>query len=147
VTVLSGLVASVATMSGTWALAGWGTRNLPATAGRISIVLLLSLAGIVGFLAGSVICRRATRNRDHLALFSSLAGGVAGGIVGCAFALTVTAAYLASYTTWPQDRMDQVLVLLSYPAFGSLGFCLGGILGLMLGLTFGGVLKLTTSAR
>jgi hypothetical protein len=147
VTVLGGLVAAAATVSGTWALAGWGTRNLPATTGRISIVLLLSVAGVVGFLAGSVICRRATRNRDHLALFSGLAGGVAGGIVGCAFALTVTAAYLASYTTWPQDRMDQVLVLLSYPVFGSLGFCLGGLLGLILGLTFGGVLKLTTSTR
>jgi hypothetical protein len=111
------------------------------------LILLLCLAALLGFLAGSAICRRAAHDRDRLGLFAGLAGGVAGGALGFAYAVTITAAYLSTYSTWPQDRLDQVLVLLSYPIFGALGSCIGGFVGWLFGLLFGGVLKFAPQGR
>jgi hypothetical protein len=144
---LGGIVSACTCAGITWEMAQVALHNLPAGAGRISLVLLLILAAVMGFLSGSAICRRAARNRENLSLFAGLAGGVAGGLLGFAYAVTVTAAYLASYTTWPQDRLDQILVLLSYPAFGALGACIGALLGWLLGLLLGGFLKFAPQPR
>lgn len=145
--VIGGVATAAASMYGTWALAQVTLRNLPSSAGEFCLVILLVVSGVAGFLAGSAICRRAARDGAHMGLFSALAGGVAGGLVGCVFAFTVTAAYLSSYTSWPQDSLDQVLVLLSYPVFGALGFCFGGLAGLLLGLLLGGAIRLAAHAR
>jgi hypothetical protein len=144
---LGGIVGACACTGITWEMARLALHNLPASAARLSLVLLLLLAAVLGFLSGSAICRRAARTREHLSLFAGLAGGVAGGLLGCAYAMTVTAAYLASYTTWPQDRLDQILVLLSYPVFGALGACMGALLGWLLGLLLGSFLKIAPQPR
>jgi predicted PurR-regulated permease PerM len=145
--VLGGILGASLTSFAAWALAGVGTHNLPAPKGFLSLIVVLVVAAAAGFLAGAAIVRRAGRTRDHLALFSCLAGGTCGGLVGCAYAVTLTAAYLSSYSTWPGDRLDQILVVLSYPAFGGVGFWMGALVGLFLGLVVGGMLKIVAPAR
>jgi hypothetical protein len=146
-TLLGGLLGGSASFLGTWAFTRLTTTNLPSNKAHLLTALLLIFAAIVGFLSGSAIFRRARKYRDDIGLFSGLAGGVAGALIGCAFAISITAAYLSSYSTWPQDPLDQIMVLLSYPVFGSLGFFLGGLLGLVLGFLCGGFLKLSTHSR
>jgi hypothetical protein len=145
--VAGGIGTAGASVAGTWLLAGLLTRNLPVSAGAISLASLLLVAALSGFLAGSAICRRATRNRYHLGLFAGMAGAVAGGVLGCTYAITLTVAYLMSYSTWPQDRFDQVLVLLAYPVFAALGLCVGCVVGLVLGVVLGGLVRVVSLAR
>jgi hypothetical protein len=145
--IVGGLLSAAFAASATWIVGTLGTKNLPGPTGEKSMAFLLVIALLVGFLSGSAICRRVARTREHLALFSGIAGAVAGGAIGCSFAVTLTAAYLANFATWPQDRLDQVLVLLSYPAFGALGLCIGAAGGLLLGGLVGGVLRVATFAR
>lgn len=128
-------------------LATAGTHNLPGSVAGLAQIGIVGCAAIVGFVAGSAVAKRAGRDRSHIGLFSALAGGVAGGTLGCVYALAITAAYLSNYATWPQDRMDQVFVLLAYPIFGAFGLCLGGAVGLIGGLLLGGALGLGRSSR
>lgn len=144
---IAGVAVAGLSVWATWVIAGYVTRNLPASTGRVSLGLLLVLAAGVGFLLGSVIGRRARRNRTDLALFSGVAGAVAGGVLGSGLAFTVTLAYLSSYTTWPDDRMDQILLLLSYPVFTAVGLCAGAMVGTLVGLLLGGVVRATIAAR
>jgi predicted PurR-regulated permease PerM len=144
---LGGLVVAAGTAAISWLLVRLATANLPRSTGQLAAAIVLTIAIVIGFLAGAAIVRRASRDRTRLALFGGLSGGIAGGVVGCAYALTLTAAYLSSYSTWPQDRADQVFVVLAYPVFGGLGFCLGACIGLALGVVAGGVARVATVGR
>lgn len=124
-----------------WLLNSVSTNNLPASVG-FAPYLMIGAAVLIGFVAGSAAGQRATRTTENIGAFAILSGAVAGGIVGCLQAVLITAAYLTSYTTWPQDRLDQVLVLLAYPVFGMLGLFLGAGAGFLLGLLLGGFLRL-----
>jgi len=124
-----------------WFLNSITTNNLPSAIGPAPYLMVFT-AVLVGFVAGSAAGRRAMRTSENLGTFAILSGAVAGGIVGCLQAILITAAYLTSYTTWPQDRLDQVLVLLSYPIFGLMGLFLGAGAGFFLGLLLGGFLRL-----
>jgi hypothetical protein len=145
--IIGGSVSAAATAGATWLVGGLGTKNLPGSTGQTAMIFLLTIAVLAGFLSGSAIFRRAGRTREHLALFSGVAGAVAGGTIGCAYAVTLTAAYLANYATWPQDRVDQILVLLSYPVFGALGLLVGAAGGMLLGGILGGFLRVAALAR
>jgi hypothetical protein len=147
VSIVGGVLGACVTVYGTWLAAGVATHNLPLSTARWTLVALLLVAGLTGFFSGSVIWRRASRTRENLALFSGLAGGIGGAVIGSGFAVALTSAYLTSYTTWPQDRVDQLLVLLSYPAFAGLGLFVGGFVGLLVGLVLGGLLRLGTALR
>jgi hypothetical protein len=145
--IIGGLVIGLLAMVFARMISGLTMANLPAGTERISLVALLLVAAIVGFLAGSTIFRRAARSRDDLALFSGITGGVTGGILGFTYALTMTVSYLSAYSSWPEDRVDQVLVLLAYPIFSTFGLCAGALAGWILGLLFGGILKVSAIAR
>lgn len=144
---VGGILGAFLTSGAAFLLARIGMQNLPGAKGALALAAVLVVAALGGFLAGSAIVLRARRRRDHLVPFSCLAGGVCGGLVGCAYAVTITAAYLSSYSSWPQDRLDQIFVLLSYPAFGALGFWMGALVGLLLGLLAGGTLRLVAPVR
>lgn len=143
---LGGTLVGLCSVGSTWVVAGLATRNLPGATANIALVALLGLAALVGYLAGSAIFQRARRSREQLPIFAGLAGGVGGAVVGGAHALVLTAAYLGSYSTWPEDRLDQVLVLLSYPAFGLAGACVGAALGTFSGVVLAEFLRFTTAA-
>lgn len=142
---IGGILFALVALGSTWATATATTKNLPAGVGQGATLLLLVVAALAGFLAGSVIFRRARRTREHIALFSLLAGGVAGALIGCAHAVLLTATYLGSYSTWPSDRFDQVFVLLAYPAFGLLGLLIGAAFGSVAGIVIGSAARLGTS--
>jgi hypothetical protein len=145
--IVGGVISAGLTASVTWFMGSMAVKNLPASTGQRALLFLLVVAALSGFLSGSAIFRRVGRTREHLALFSCMSGAVAGGTIGCAYAVTVTASYLANYSAWPPDRVDQVLVLLSYPVFGVLGLFLGAGGGMLLGLILGGFLRVATLAR
>ncbi|MGI8826939.1 MAG: hypothetical protein ACR2JC_15105 [Chloroflexota bacterium] len=124
-----------------------GTANLPEAVRVVTIAILVAVAAGAGFLAGAAIFRRARRERLRLVSFASLAAATAGGIIGLSQALALTIAYLANYSTWPSDRLDQVLLLLSYPVFGALGLSIGALVGMALGAALGIVLRVVSPAR
>lgn len=130
---VGGAIGGGVTTAVVWLVGTLALHNLPGGAAAPSLVALLLVAAVSGFLTGAAVARRAARNRQHLTLFSGVAGAVCGAIVGCAGALTLTGAYLASYASWPNDPVDQILVLLAYPAFAGVGLWLGGLAGLLSG--------------
>jgi hypothetical protein len=143
--ILGGMLSASLAAVLVWILGSAGTRNLPDTTAVPVLYSLVIIAVLSGFLAGAAILRRARREPRRVVLFSGLASGVAGGTIGCAFAVTTTASYLLNFATWPQDRLDQVLVVASYPVFGILGLFVGAIGGMLAGFLAGGALRVTIS--
>lgn len=142
---VGGLVIALIMLGLTRALSAVAVSNVPSATGMIVSVSLLVVAAVSGFLAGAAIFRRAGHTRDNLTLFSALSGGVAGAIIGCAYALAVTSAYLSTYAAWPQSITEQVLMILSFPAFAGVGLCIGALAGIALGFALGSVLRLATA--
>jgi hypothetical protein len=106
-----------------------------------AVVWALTLFGVaVGFLVGSTVVTRAMRSRDHLLLFSGLTAAIGGGIVGCGLVLVLIAVYLVTYAEWPSGLVDQVLMILAFPAFGAVGFFAGAAGWALCGLIAGAVL-------
>jgi hypothetical protein len=143
--ILGGILSASLAAVLVWTLGSAGMRNLPDATAVPALYAMVIIAVISGFLAGAAILRRASREPRRVVLFSGLASGVAGGTIGCAFAVTMTASYLLNYATWPQDRLDQVLVVASYPVFGALGFFIGAFAGMLTGFLAGGALRVTIS--
>lgn len=146
-TVLSGLVGACITVALALLIGLYSTQNLPGLVGAASLFAIVIVAAVVGIVAGSAVGRRAGRHEPEMGRFLVLATTVAGGAAGCGLAFILTVAYLGSYTTWPQDRIDQVLEVLAYPVFGWLGLCLGGALGLFVGLLIAGLQRATAAIR
>jgi hypothetical protein len=101
---------------------------------------LTAFAVAIGFLIGSTVGTRAARSRDRLVLFSGLTAGVGGGIVGCGFVVVLLGTYLSAYAQWPSGLVDQVLMILAFPAFGAVGFFTGAATWALCGLIAGAVL-------
>ncbi|GAC1466816.1 MAG: hypothetical protein PVSMB7_12660 [Chloroflexota bacterium] len=76
-------------------------NHLPASTRMVVTLILALIAGVAGFLSGSTILHRASRDRMFLVPFSGLAAATAGGIIGLSQALGMTITYLANYSTWP----------------------------------------------
>lgn len=147
VVVIGGLLGAILALLAVWSPLEGMTGNLPGVLGVGIRVILLILAAVIGFLAGSAVARRARRDREHLGLFAFVTGGVAGGIMGAAIALGVTGAYLAVYGQAPAGISDDVLAALGVAAFGALGFFAGGIAGSVIGGLLGAVLKFAAPGR
>ncbi len=141
--VLGGLLALLAIWSPVMGL----TANLPGTAGTVVRIVLVALTCLVGFLAGSAVARRRRRSREHLGLFLSVTGGVAGGIIGGAAALLVTGSYLLVYGHIPLDAGDEALAALGLVAFTILGFFVGAFAGTIVGVLLGSALKFASPRR
>lgn len=121
--------------------------NLPGGLRSTLAVALVCVALVAGFLSGGAIFRRAGREREHLVPFSALSGATGGALIGLSQALAMTVAYLATYSTWPSDRFDQVLLVLAYPVFAALGMSVGALFGLVVGAALGFVLRAVAPAR
>ena len=143
---LIGLLSGLGAALLAWQFAVDVSVNLPSSTALAIVVALTAVAGVVAFLAGSALCRRARRSREHLALFGSVAFAVAGGILGAACAVAVTAAYLQTYGAWPDNPVDLVLTGISYPIFALLGFALGAIAGAIVGVVASGALRILSPA-
>lgn len=143
---LIGLVTGLGAALVTWSITGALVASLPALTARGISALLAVLACLVGFLAGSAAYSRARRSREHLTLFSSVAFAVAGGVIGAACAVALTAAYLHAYGAWTGNPVDAVLTVLAYPIFGLLGLALGAIAGSVVGVVASGALRVLTPA-
>jgi hypothetical protein len=139
--VIGGLLGAVLALLAIWSPLMGLTANLPGTAGTGVRGVLIVLACLVGFLAGSAVARRGRRDREHLRLFSGVTGGVAGGIIGAAATLLVTGAYLIVYGHIPMDISDEVLAGLGLVAFTVVGFFLGAFVGSLVGALLGTALK------
>jgi hypothetical protein len=124
----------------------WET-SLPGATRQLSLFVVLAAAAAVGALYGAAIAGRIRRQPENLALFSGLAAGTAGGIFGCVLALVVLGSYVFTFSGWPADHGDQILLLLAFPAFGALGFLLGAGVAGLLGLFTGTVLRLIASRQ
>jgi hypothetical protein len=141
----------MSTVTGIISAAGWAAvmlllllradQNLPATTGRLVEVVVLAVAITAGFLTGSTIARRARRARDHFGLFSALTGAIGGGLIGGTCLVALDASYLSAYASWPQSRVDDILLLASYPALGALGFALGALWGTLGGIVLGTLVR------
>lgn len=143
---LGGMVGAAAAVA-VWWLAQTSARNLPGATGEIVPVALALFTVLVGFLVGAAIGSRARRYPHRIALFSMVASGFGGAIIGAALALAITGAYLASYGTWPDDTLGRVLFVLAFPAFGGLGWFAGAAAGSIVGLTGGAILRLLGAVR
>lgn len=144
---ITGLLVALAAASLTWQITSPAVANLPGPLARVLAFGLVAVAALVGFLAGSAVFRRARRSREHLPLFGAVAFGVAGGIVGAAYAIALTAAYMHTYGEWPHAVSDMILVVVAYPALGALGFAVGAAISSLCGLLAAGVLRFTSPAR
>ena len=144
---VGGLLGAMAGAYISYAIDGAGAAHLPTFARMVVVFVLLIVAVVAGFLAGAAIVRRATRNRLHIVPFSGLAAATAGGLIGLSQALALTIAYLANYASWPDDRLDQVLLVLSYPVFGALGLVIGALAGVIVGTVLGALLRVVSPAR
>ena len=144
---LGGLCTSLLSLTAAVWLGALATGNLPRSRAPLALVILGVIAVLIGYVAGSAVCRIAARRKESLSTFGAVAGTVAGGVMGAASALTLTAFYLSSYTQWPADRTQEALLVLAYPAFALLGFCVGAIPGLLVGIVGGSVLRLATHRR
>jgi hypothetical protein len=144
---LGGLSAALLAAFFALSVAGPAVANLPAPRPQLVLSGLAAIAGITGYIAGSAVCRRATRGSRAVTTFAGMAGAVAGGMFGAIFAVTLTGFYFASYLHWPSDRLDQTLLVLAFPVSALLGMCVGSIPGLVLGLLGGGVLRIVTLRR
>jgi hypothetical protein len=132
---------------GVWWIAQMASRNLPATSRVLVPVALAVFTVFIGFLVGAAIGRRASRYPERIALFSTVATGFGGAIIGAALAVTIASAYLASYGNWPEDTLGRVLFVLALPAFGGLGWFAGATVGSIVGLTGGTILCLLNVSR
>lgn len=140
--VLVGLLTALCAYLVTQGIASRSLANVPAGLSHPLSLELVTVSCVVGFLAGAALCRRVRRSRQDLALFGALAFGVAGGLLGGALAVAVTTAYMRSYGTWPPDVGSQILVVLSYPALGALGFAVGAAISALFGVVASGALRL-----
>lgn len=145
--VIGGLLGAVLALLAIWSPVMGLTGNLPGTAGTGVRIAVIVLACVVGFLAGSAVTRRGRRDRDHLRLFSSVTGGVAGGIVGAAVVLLVSGAYLIAYGHIPLDVTDEALAVLGLVSFTILGFFAGAFVGSVVGALLGTALKFSSPRR
>lgn len=144
---IGGLLGAVLALLAIWSPVMGLTANLPGTMGSIVRIVLIALACVVGFLAGSAVARRRRRDREHLRLFSSVTGGVAGGIIGAVAVLLVAGAYLVVYGHVPLDAGDGALVGLGLAAFSVLGFFLGAFVGSVVGALLGSALQFASPRR
>lgn len=76
-----------------------------------------------------------------------MAGGLGGGVLGATVGLLLTAAYLASFGSWPPDIEGEVLFVLAFPAFSALGWFLGFAVGCLAGGVGGSILAILLPAR
>ncbi len=144
---IAGLCSALAAAALAFWIGTFAAANLPGSRALLALFTPSLVAAVVGYLAGSAVWRRAARSRERLITFSALAGSVSGGIVGATCGLTLTVLYFATYMTWPAERLQQALALLSYPAFALLGMCLGAMTGLILGAVAGSALRIATVRR
>lgn len=128
-------------------LMGPATANLGGQRQLLVLAISIGIALLIGFLTGSAICRRAAARRRNLGLFSLLAAGMGGGLIGAAWMVTLLASYLATYGARPQGALDTALTVIAFPALGALGFSVGSLVGSVSGLLAGGVLALALPAR
>lgn len=126
----------------TWWLLHGASANLSTPLATALPAAVAGLGFLAGLTAGTAMLRRAGASRVNLGLFSGMAGGFAGGLTGFAAAAGLTLAALLTNATWPSAWLDDALVVLSVPVFGAIGFCAGGLAGILLGMVFGSVLKL-----
>jgi hypothetical protein len=119
--------------------------GLPSIRQQLVIGILVAFASGVGFLAGSAVLRRALRGESHVALFTMVTAGVAGGIVGLVTTVALLFVYLYTYSGWPSEPIDAVLYVLAFPSLGALAFFLGALLWSAAGFLAGGALSLLTS--
>jgi hypothetical protein len=117
------------------------SQGLPDVRQQVLVWSLTAFGAAIGFLVGSTVVARAMRNQERLVLFSGLTAGVGGGMVGCSLAVSLLGMYLYTYAEWPSDLLDQVLMLLAFPAFGSVGFFVGAGIWAMCGLVAGAVIS------
>lgn len=143
----SGVIGAVGAVMITWPVTQLVAQNLPGAKGVVLTLLVLGVAIITGFLAGSSVGRRVRWDRAHLVPYAVVAGSVAGVLTGCVLALTTTGAYLTTYASWPSGRLDELLVLLAYPIFALSGMFLGALAGGLSGLVGGACLRLLVPAR
>src|SRR3954451_17463711 len=108
-----GLVIALISASITWELVHRTVANLPSGLGVLVLAILVALAAVVGFLAGTSVSSRARRSGEHLPLFGALAFGVAGGAVGAAYAIAITAAYVRTYADLSVSLVDMILTALA----------------------------------
>lgn len=142
---LFGLLTSAATAYVTYQLATAAFGNAGA-AGRTAGVLLIALAAIGSFLAGSSAFRRARRSHHSLGLFSALAFSFWFAVVGGAFAVALVATYTAAYAPSGTGPTDNLLTILAYPVLALFGFCLGALCGWLVGLLASGALRVLAPA-
>jgi predicted PurR-regulated permease PerM len=144
---LGGISAALLAAFVALSIGGPAAANLPAPRPVLVLSSLVAVAAVIGYVAGSAVCRRALRGSTQVTTFAGLAGGVAGGLIGSICAVTLTGFYFASYLQWPSDRFQQALLVLAYPASALLGMCIGAIPGLIHGVLGGGVLRIVTLRR
>lgn len=111
------------------------------SAGTTSGMLVVGLAALAAFLAGSAAYRRARRTHERLGLFTALAFAFCFALVGAAFATGLTAAYIAGFPGGQATSTDNVLTVLAYPALALTGLCLGATCGWLVGLLASGALR------
>lgn len=145
--ILGGALTGLTCSALAWKLASVGLGNADREWSAAGLSVLVAIAAVSGFLAGAAVFRRTLYALDHIALFSALSWATAGGVFGASYAVTLTAAYVHSYVAWPQDRLDETLLVLSYPAFGGLGLWTGACAGFLAGALLGTVLRLATFRR
>jgi hypothetical protein len=143
---IAGLISAAGAALVMWALVYLASQGLPQGSRTLVLWPAVTVAALVGFLAGGTTVRRAQTVPDQIGLFSALAGAVAGGVIGLVAAVGLTAAYLSSYATWPASVTDDVLLIIAYPAFGLTGFFVGAIAGVVCGALAGLVLRIVTPA-
>lgn len=139
-----GLIVGLASACLTWLVLQPLTAQLPSEQRVVSLAVAVGVAVLAGFLAGGAIVRRAVRRKGRIVLFTGLASAVAGGIMGSCTAVVLTAAYLVSYGHPPADLSGRIIYVLAVPASGGLGWFVGAALGLLVGLTGGALLRVTT---
>jgi len=143
---IGGLVGASAGV-GVWWLARVSAANLPAPGRDMLPVALALFTFCVGFMVGAAIGRRAARHPERVALFSTVASGFGGAVIGASIAIGLTAAYLAAYGTWPEDLPGRILLVLAFPALGGVGWFIGAAAGSLIGLTGGALLRLLGGVR
>lgn len=144
--ITGGVIGAALSAVPTWFVVRLAAANLTGGyAGAVTPALAFA-AAVIGFLVGAAVVRRAVTRAPHLTLFSALAGGFGGGLAGALIFLSLTAAYLSTYSHWPTDIFNQVLFVLAFPVSTALGWFLGAGFGFIAGLAGGALLRLASVA-